>query len=58
MLVGDMGEAMVREFKKAPSKLQPHSNTTWSYSTPWSGKDHTPAYIPERQLREIFLPPF
>ena len=28
------------------------------YSTPWSGKDRTPAYIPERQLREIFLPPF
>jgi beta-glucosidase len=28
------------------------------YSLPWTGKDRTPAYIPERQLREIFLPPF
>lgn len=28
------------------------------YSVPASGKDRTPAYIPERQLREIFLPPF
>jgi len=28
------------------------------YSMPWTGKDRTPAYIPERLLREIFLPPF
>ena len=28
------------------------------YSFPLSGKDRTPAWIPERQLREIFLPPF
>ncbi|MGF1635737.1 MAG: glycoside hydrolase family 3 N-terminal domain-containing protein [Cyclobacteriaceae bacterium] len=28
------------------------------YSIPWSGKDRTPAYIPERQLREYFLPTF
>ncbi|UXP32685.1 glycoside hydrolase family 3 C-terminal domain-containing protein [Reichenbachiella agarivorans] len=28
------------------------------YSVPLSGKDRTPAYIPEAQLREIFLPPF
>ncbi|MBX9853121.1 MAG: glycoside hydrolase family 3 C-terminal domain-containing protein [Cytophagaceae bacterium] len=28
------------------------------YSWPASGKDRTPAYIPERQLREIFLPTF
>ncbi|MEO9872309.1 glycoside hydrolase family 3 N-terminal domain-containing protein [Ekhidna sp.] len=28
------------------------------YSVPASGKDRTPSYIPERQLREIFLPPF
>jgi beta-glucosidase len=28
------------------------------YSVPASGKDRTPAYIPERQLREYFLPPF
>ncbi len=28
------------------------------YSYPFSGKDRTPAYIPERQLREYFLPTF
>ncbi|MCV9389117.1 glycoside hydrolase family 3 N-terminal domain-containing protein [Reichenbachiella ulvae] len=28
------------------------------YSVPLSGKDRTPAYIPDTQLREIFLPPF
>jgi len=28
------------------------------YSAPLTGKDRTPAWIPERVLREIFLPPF
>ncbi len=28
------------------------------YSFPLSGQDRTPAWIPERMLREIFLPPF
>lgn len=28
------------------------------YSNPLSGKDRTPSYIPERQLREYYLPPF
>lgn len=28
------------------------------YSNPVSGKDRTPAWIPERMLRDIFLPPF
>jgi beta-glucosidase len=28
------------------------------YSLPLSGNDRTPAWIPERMLREIFLPPF
>lgn len=28
------------------------------YSTPLSGKDRTPAYIPDIQLREYYLPPF
>lgn len=28
------------------------------YSMPLSGKDRTPAWIPERHLREIFVPPF
>lgn len=28
------------------------------YSVPASGKDRTPAYIPENMMREYFLPPF
>ncbi|MFB9863497.1 glycoside hydrolase family 3 N-terminal domain-containing protein [Rufibacter immobilis] len=28
------------------------------YSLPASGKDRTPAYIPEQMLQELFLPPF
>lgn len=28
------------------------------YSVPVSGRDRTPAWIPERMIREIFLPPF
>ncbi|MBD3223207.1 MAG: beta-glucosidase [Caldithrix sp.] len=28
------------------------------YSIPLNGQDRTPAWIPERMLREIFLPPF
>jgi beta-glucosidase len=28
------------------------------YSAPLSGKDRTPAWIPDRVLRELFLPPF
>ena len=28
------------------------------YSVPRTGKDRTPAWIPERQLRQYFLPPF
>ena len=28
------------------------------YGFPYSGKDRTPAYIPDRQLRQLFLKPF
>ncbi len=28
------------------------------YSMPRSGRDRTPAWIPDREMREIFLPPF
>ncbi|WP_109830197.1 glycoside hydrolase family 3 N-terminal domain-containing protein [Reichenbachiella versicolor] len=28
------------------------------YSNPRSGKDRTPAWIPERMMRELFIPPF
>lgn len=57
-LVGDMGEAMVRGFQEGPVTVAATLKHYMGYSAPWSGKDRTPAYIPERQLREIFLPPF
>ena len=57
-LVGDMGESMVRGFQDGPVKVAATLKHYMGYSVPWSGKDRTPAYIPERQLREIFLPPF
>jgi len=57
-LVGDMGEAMVRGFQEGPVTVASTLKHYMGYSMPWSGKDRTPAYVPERQLREIFLPPF
>ena len=57
-LVGDMGEAMVRGFQEGPSPVGATLKHYLGYSMPWSGKDRTPAYIPERQLRDVFLPPF
>lgn len=57
-LVGDMGEAMVRGFQEGPVTVAATLKHYLGYSTPWSGQDRTPAYIPERQLRELFLPPF
>ena len=56
-LVGDMGEAMVRGFQEGPVKVAATLKHYLGYSTPWVERT-TPAYIPERQLREIFLPPF
>lgn len=57
-LVGDMGVSMVRGFQEGPVTVAATLKHYMGYSMPWSGKDRTPAYIPERQLREVFLPPF
>ena len=57
-LVGDMGVSMVRGFQEGPVTVAATLKHYVGYSMPWSGKDRTPAYIPERQLREVFLPPF
>ncbi len=57
-LVSDMGESMVKGYQEGPMPFAATLKHFLGYSTPWSGKDRTPAYIPERQLREIFLPPF
>ena len=57
-LVSDMGKSMVKGYQEGPMPFAATLKHFLGYSTPWSGKDRTPAYIPERQLREIFLPPF
>jgi beta-glucosidase len=42
----------------APDKVAACAKHYLGYSFPLSGKDRTSAWIPERMLREIFLPPF
>ena len=41
-----------------PEKVAACMKHFLGYSMPLSGKDRTPAWIPERQLREYFLPTF
>ncbi|MFC1794710.1 glycoside hydrolase family 3 N-terminal domain-containing protein, partial [Planctomycetota bacterium] len=41
-----------------PTKIAACMKHYMGYSVPLSGKDRTPAYIPERQLRQLFLKPF
>jgi beta-glucosidase len=41
-----------------PEKVAACAKHYLGYSYPLSGKDRTPAWIPDRMLREIFLPPF
>jgi len=41
-----------------PTKVAACMKHYLGYSVPLSGKDRTPAYIPERQLRQYFLKPF
>lgn len=57
-LVSDMGVAMVRGYQEGPSPIAATLKHYVGYSRPLTGKDRTPAWIPERQLRQIFLPPF
>ncbi|NLH17384.1 MAG: beta-glucosidase [Phycisphaerae bacterium] len=41
-----------------PDKVAACMKHYLGYSFPLTGKDRTPAWIPERMLREIFVPPF
>ena len=61
-LTGQMGSTVIQAYEEdgleeitAVASCMKHY---LGYSVPLSGKDRTPAYIPETQLREIFLPPF
>jgi len=61
-LVTTLGTAMIEGFegddvsdKERVAACMKHYA---GYSMPLSGKDRTPAWIPERMFREFFLPPF
>lgn len=43
---------------KSPEAVASCMKHYLGYSLPRTGKDRTPSYIPEIELREIFLPPF
>ena len=62
-LASTLGTAMVKGYQG--QKLSDDSTKVAAcmkhylgYSIPRTGKDRTPAWIPERQLRQYFLPPF
>jgi beta-glucosidase len=62
-LVKEMGVASIKGMEgngdlTSPTQVASCMKHFLGYSVPASGKDRTPAYIPERQLREYFLPPF
>ena len=57
-----MAEACIRGYEgddiSNPEKVASCMKHFLGYSWSFTGKDRTPAYIPERQLREYFLPTF
>lgn len=63
-LVSVMGAAYIKGLEgddnniSTPDKVASCMKHYLGYSFPLSGKDRTPAWIPERMLREYFLPPF
>jgi len=54
MIKGYQGDKLTADSTKVAACMKHYLG----YSVPNSGKDRTPAWIPERQLREYFLPPF
>ncbi|ELS01405.1 beta-glucosidase-like glycosyl hydrolase [Xenococcus sp. PCC 7305] len=63
-LVSNMGVAYIQGLSGekqqiiAADKVAGCAKHYLGYSFPLSGKDRTPAWIPERMLRDYFLPPF
>jgi len=63
-LASEMGKAYIKGQEgdqndiSDPTKVATCMKHYLGYSFPLSGKDRTPAWIPERMLREIFVPPF
>ena len=62
LLVSEFGTQAIKGYQK--DNLKSNTNVAscmkhfLGYSVPQSGKDRTPAYIPEIVLRETFIPPF
>jgi len=61
-LASEMGAAFIQGQQgkdlSSPVKVATCMKHYLGYCFPWSGADRTPAYIPERQLREWFLKPY
>lgn len=63
-LATEMGRELVYGFQGSPAQLNdaryvaPCLKHFLGYGSPLTGKDRTPGWIPERQLREYFLPTF
>lgn len=63
-LTSQMGAAYIKGLEgenntiSAKNKVAACMKHYLGYSFPLSGKDRTPAWIPDRMLRDIFLPPF
>lgn len=63
-LIGQMGVQMIKGYEgttdsiSAPNHVASCLKHFLGYSVPYSGKDRTPAYIPEHVLREYHLAPF
>ncbi|MBN1362869.1 MAG: glycoside hydrolase family 3 C-terminal domain-containing protein, partial [Sedimentisphaerales bacterium] len=61
-LASTMGAAYIRgqqgDSLSNPLKVAVCMKHYLGYSAPHSGRDRTPAYIPDRQLRQLFLKPF
>ncbi|MES2388835.1 MAG: glycoside hydrolase family 3 N-terminal domain-containing protein [Bacteroidota bacterium] len=61
-ICGKLGSALINGMQgsdlKSETAVAACMKHFLGYSFPFSGKDRTPAYIPDWMLREIFLPPF
>ncbi|MCX5644969.1 MAG: glycoside hydrolase family 3 C-terminal domain-containing protein [Phycisphaerae bacterium] len=61
-LASTMGAAYIQGQQgkdlSSPVKVATCMKHYLGYCFPWSGQDRTPAYIPDRQLREWFLKPY
>jgi beta-glucosidase len=62
LLASKMGEALIKGYQGNGKIDSTHVAACMKhfvgYSLPRSGRDRTPAWIPERQMKELYLPPF